>query len=150
MLRDDVAMADAPIVLKTHQANAALAGERRCLRQRELTFRFDQARLVDAAHGFGVATARRLASQFRRAERLYVNVADAGFSKAGGEHMFGKARAARVGDLAHVHQRFHFRGAQRCDEVGDADALVTDGPKTCQVRNPALIAASSAAPARMR
>jgi len=41
MLGHDVAMADAPIVLETHQADAGLACERRCLGQRELTFRFD-------------------------------------------------------------------------------------------------------------
>ena len=134
MLRDDAAMADAPIVLKAHQANTALAGERRSLREGELAFRLDQVRFVDSAHGFGVAATRRFAPEFRGAERLHVNVADAGLGEAGRKHMLGKAGAARIGDFAHIHQRFHFRGFQRCHEIWNTDAFIADGPDAAHCR----------------
>jgi hypothetical protein len=134
MLGDNIAVAEAPVMLKAHQADTPFAGKRRGFRQRKLAFRLDQPRFVDTAHGFGVATSRRFAAGFRRAERFHVNVADALFSEAGGEQMFGKAGAPRIGDLAHIHQCLHFRGFQCRDEIWDTDALVADGPDPAQCR----------------
>jgi hypothetical protein len=134
MLSDNVAVADTPIVLKTHETNAAFARERRGLGQRELALRFDQVRLIDAAHGLGVAATRGFASEFRCAQRLHVNVADAGFRQACGEHVLGEARTAGIGDLAHVHERFHFRGFQRLNEIRNTDAFVADGPDAAHCR----------------
>lgn len=133
MPRDDRAVAQAPVVLQAHEADAALAGELGGFRKRELTFRFDQSRFEETLHGRGVAAACGLPAGFRRAERFHVKIEDAALGEAGGEHVLGKAGAARIGDFAHVHQHFHLGGFERGDEVADADTLVADGPDAAQL-----------------
>jgi hypothetical protein len=128
VLGDDIAVADPPVMLKAHEADALLARERRRFRQRELALRLDQSRFEDSTHRLGIAATRGFAASFRRAERLHVNVADAGVSEARGKHVLGKAGASRIGDLAHVDQCFHFRGFQHRDEIRNTDAFVADRP----------------------
>ena len=128
MLCNDAAVADAPIVLETHQADAVAVGKFRCLRERKLAFRFNETSFIDADHGFGVATSRRFAPELRRAQRLHVDVADADLSEASGEHMLGKSGAARIGDLAHIDKCPNLCGLQRSDKIRNTNALVADGP----------------------
>ena len=133
-LGDDVAVADAPIVFEAHQADAAFACELSRFRKRKLAFRFGEAPLENAMHRLGVTTTRGFAAKFWSAERLYVNVADAGVGQARRENVLGETGAAREWDVAHVHQRLHFRRFQRNDEIRNTDAFIADGPDAAHCR----------------
>ncbi len=127
-------MADAPIVLKAHEADATFAGELRGFCQRKLTLRLGKASFENPAHRLRVAAPCGLPPSLRRAERLHMNVTDVCLGQAGGKHMLGEASPARIGDLAHIHERPDFRRLQRRHKIRNADAFVADGPDAAHCR----------------
>ncbi len=128
MLGDDIAVADAPIVFKAHEADAAFACKLSGFPKRELAFRLGDLGLENAMHGLDVAAPCRFATELRRAERLHMNIADAGVGKACCKHVLGEAGASRKRNVANVHQRLYFGASEGGDEIPDANALVADRP----------------------
>jgi len=94
MLRHDVAVADAPIVLEAHQADAALARQPRRFGEGQLALRLSESRFENAMHGLGVAAARGFAAKLRRAQRFHVNVANTGVGQACREDVLRETGAA--------------------------------------------------------